>query len=66
MLGLHLYNRSDTIGYYSSILNIKGYPWIYYISFLFDACVPIYCFCAGYAIYIKKRLSKQYFKRYME
>lgn len=54
MLGLHLYNRNDTTGYYSSLLILGEYPWIYYVSFLFDACVPIYCFCAGYAAYLNK------------
>ena len=49
MVCLHLYNRSDTGGYYLSLLQIKGLPLVYYLSFICDACVPIYCFCAGYA-----------------
>ena len=54
MLGLHLYNRTDTVGYYTSLITINNNSLVYYISFLFDACVPIYCFCAGYAAYINK------------
>lgn len=53
MVGLHLYNRSDINGYYHTIINIGEYPLIYYLSFMFDACVPIYCFCSGYALYLK-------------
>lgn len=33
-----------------------GEPLIYYISFLFDACVPIYCFCSDYAMYLKQSI----------
>lgn len=64
MLCLHLYNRSDINGYYSSLLNIHGLPLVYYLSFICDACVPIYCFCAGYAAYLKKDIHiKNTFKR---
>ena len=60
MLGLHLYNRTDINGYYIPLIYVKGYPIIYYISFLFGICVPIYCFCGGYAAYIQKEKSKKY------
>lgn len=37
MVCLHLYNRFDTVGYYSSLLQIKGLPLAYYLSFICDA-----------------------------
>ena len=54
MVGLHLYNRVDLIGYYHPYLYIGEQPIIYIVSFLFDACVPLFLFCAGYAVYINK------------
>lgn len=60
MVCLHLYNRSDTEGYYLSLLQIKGLPLVYYLSFICDACVPIYCFCAGYAAYLQKDNNMKY------
>lgn len=59
MVGLHLFNRTDTVGYYQPIFYIGNTPIIYYISFLFDACVPIYCFCSGYALYLKNSNIKE-------
>lgn len=55
MIGLHLYNTLDYENLYQPILK-WGEPLIYYISFLFDACVPIYCFCSGYAMYLKQSI----------
>lgn len=64
MVGLHLYNRTDIDNYYKSIIIINNYPLIYYISFIFEACVPIYCFCSGYAAYVNKNQGKKkFFKR---
>lgn len=57
MVCLHLYNREDIVGYYTPLLYIGGKPLIYYISFIFDACVPIFLFSAGYAAYIQKDRS---------
>ena len=59
MIGLHLYNRIDIENYYNASIMINNNPLIYYISFIFDACVPIYCFCAGYAAYINQNKSKK-------
>ncbi len=54
MVCLHLYNRYDYMdGFYKPLLFIKGQPLIFLLSFICDACVPIYCFCAGYAAYLK-------------
>lgn len=56
MIGLHLYNTLDYENLYQSLLYIGDNPLIYYISFLFDAYVPIYCFCSGYAMYLKQSI----------
>lgn len=40
-------------GFYKPLLFIKGKLLIFLLSFICDACVPIYCFCAGYAAYLK-------------
>lgn len=56
MIGLHLYNTLDYENLYQPLLYIGDKPLIYYISFLFDACVPIYCFCSGYAMYLKQSI----------
>lgn len=57
MIGLHLFNRVNLEGYYEPCIWVGNYPLIYYVSFLFDACVPIYCFCGGYAAYLSKDKS---------
>lgn len=59
MVGLHLYNRVELEGLYTPLIMIGDYPLVYYISFLFDACVPIYCFCSGYAAYLMKEKNKK-------
>lgn len=56
MIALHLYNTLDYENLYQPLLYIGDKPLIYYISFLFDACVPIYCFCSGYAMYLKQSI----------
>ena len=67
MVGLHLFNRSNYMGYYQPWFFFKNQPLIYYISFIFDACVPIYCFCSGYALYLKNAVSlKDNLKSYMK
>lgn len=66
MVGLHLFNRTDPTGYYHAWIYIRGVPLVYYISFLFDACVPIYCFCSGYAFYLKQAVSiKENIRRFL-
>lgn len=59
MLCLHLYNITNYSNLYTPLILIKGYPITYYLSFICDACVPIYCFCAGYAAYLLKNQSKE-------
>lgn len=63
MIGLHLFNRKDSVGLYTPIIFIGEDPLIYYISFLFDACVPIYCFISGYALYLRNDTFKNNIRR---
>lgn len=54
MLGLHLFNRVDIANFYDVKFYIGRTPLLTYISYIFDACVPIYLFCSGYGIYISE------------
>ena len=54
MLSLHLYNTTNYTDFYKPLITIKGLPITYFLSFICDACVPIYCFSAGYAAYLLK------------
>lgn len=64
MLSLHLYNTTNYTNLYNPLITIKGLPITYFLSFICDACVPIYCFCAGYAAYLlKKESMHKRFKR---
>ena len=57
MIGCHLYNTLNYSNLYHPTITIGDTPLIYYISFLFDICVPIYSFCTGYAMYLKRSLD---------
>ncbi len=63
MLGLHLFNRSDIANYYDVNIYLRGIPLLTYISYLFDACVPIYLFCSGYGLYISEESGSNMKKR---
>ena len=53
MVSLHLFCRRDNLPY-NCILYIKNTPLVYYLGLWGDQCVALYCFCAGYASYIKQ------------
>lgn len=53
MLGLHLFNRIDYESYYTLHLYIGNMPLLTCVSYIFDACLPIYLFCSGYGLYTK-------------
>lgn len=55
MLGLHLFNRTDITNYYDVKIYLGGAPILTHISYIFDACVPIYLFCSGYGLYISEK-----------
>lgn len=51
MVMLHLFCRLDNLPYTPWIW-IGSTPLIYYLGLFGDLCVPIYCFCSGYAHYL--------------
>lgn len=48
MVMLHLFCRRDNLPY-TPLLWIGNVPLIYYFGLFGDICVPIFCFCSGYA-----------------
>lgn len=63
MLGLHLFNRSDISNFYDVKICLRGVPILTRISYIFDACVPIYLFCSGYGLYISEDAGSNMKKR---
>ena len=63
MLGLHLFNRIDIAGFYDVKIYWGGIPLLTYISYIFDACVPIYLFCSGYGLYVSEASGNTMKKR---
>lgn len=51
MIMLHLFCRRENLPY-TPILWIGDVPFIYYLGLFGDYCVPVYCFCSGYAHYL--------------
>lgn len=65
MLGLHLFNRSEITNYYDVRIYLGGgVPLLTVISYIFDACVPLYLFCSGYGLYISERSGSNMQKRF--
>ncbi len=63
MVLLHLFCRLGNLPY-TPLIWIEDVPLIYYVGLFGDMCVPIYCFCSGYAHYLLKRKQpQQYFHR---
>lgn len=61
MVALHLFCRLENLPY-TPIIYINNIPLVYYLGLFGDICVPIYCFCSGYAQYLLiEREKKQYF-----
>lgn len=64
MLGLHLFNRIDIAEFYDVKIYWGGrVPLLTYISYMFDACVPIYLFCSGYGLYVSEASGSNMKKR---
>ena len=62
MVMLHLFCRLGDLPYRPWIW-IGETPLIYYLGLFGDCCVPIYCFCSGYAHYLlKEKLQTDYLK----
>ena len=63
MVILHLFCRLGDLPY-TPWLYIGNTPLVYYFGQFGGICVPIYCFCSGYAHYLlREREGKRYFRR---
>ena len=63
MVMLHLFCRRDNLPY-TPLIWFGDLPMIYYLGLFGDLCVPVYCFCSGYAHYlIADRQQADYPKR---
>ena len=63
MVMLHLFCRLGDLPYTASIY-IGKIPLIYYLGLFGDICVPIYCFCSGYAHFlINEKDKERYIKK---
>lgn len=60
MVMLHLFCRLGELPY-SPLIWLGDIPLVYYLGLLGDMCVPIFCFCSGYAHYL---LSEEFAKEY--
>lgn len=61
MVMLHLFCRIDNLPY-EIFINIGEKPLIYYIGLFGDLCVPVFCFCSGYAQEILANKENNYNK----
>ena len=62
MVMLHLFCRLGDLPYTPWIW-IGETPLVYYLGLFGDMCVPIYCFCSGYAHYLLYEKQKESYKR---
>ena len=63
MVMLHLFCRLGNLPYTPWIW-VREVPLIYYLGLFGDICVPIFCFCSGYAHYLMAQTQgSQYQKR---
>lgn len=63
MVILHLFCRLGELPY-SPLIWIGNVPLVYYLGLFGDMCVPLFCFCSGYAhILLSENLGKQYKNR---
>ena len=66
MVLLHLFCRQGELPYCPMIW-VGDTPLIYYIGLLGDMCVPIFCFCSGYAQFmLYEKTNKQYIRSIFE
>jgi len=63
MVFMHLFQRLDYRGLYTPLLYIGAKPLVFYAALLSDFCLPMYCFCSGYAHHIMwKNQGGAYYK----
>ena len=58
MVMIHLFCRSGELPY-SPLIGVGKPPLIYYFGLLGDMCVPVFCFCSGYAHFLLSELCKK-------
>lgn len=58
MVLLHLFCRLGELPY-EPMLHIGETPFVYFIGLFGDLCVPVFCFCSGYAHYLLKEKKKE-------
>ena len=63
MVFLHLFCRKDYTDMYHPWVFIGKVPFVYYISLVCGACVPIFLFCSGYGLYSQNQDFKKNIKR---
>ncbi|MBD5105621.1 MAG: acyltransferase [Lachnospiraceae bacterium] len=66
MVIVHLFAKKGADVYGSPLIWVKpGVPLVYYLGFLGGICVPFYCFCTGYALFVQfcSRELKKHIKR---
>lgn len=66
MVIVHLFAKKGADVYGSPLIWVKpGVPLVYYLGFLGGICLPFYCFCTGYVLFLQfsNMELKQYLKR---
>lgn len=70
MVIVHLFAKKGADVYGNPLIWVKpDVPLVYYLGFLGGICLPFYCFCTGYALFVqfsnmelKQYLKKTYFR----
>jgi len=66
MVIVHLFAKKGADVYGTPLIWIKpDVPLVYYLGFLSGICLPFYCFCTGYALFVQfnQMELKQFFKK---
>lgn len=64
MVALHLFCRLGELSY-TPLIYVGQVPLVYYLGLFGDLCVPVYCFCSGYAHYLLKEKHIDKYPRVM-
>lgn len=64
MVMLHLFCRLGDLPY-TPLIWCGGTPLIYYLGLFGDLCVPVYCFCSGYAHYLMADSQKSKYPKHL-
>ena len=64
MVMVHLFCRLGNLPY-TPLIWIGKTPLIYYLGLFGDLCVPVFCFCSGYAHYLLKEKCKAAYPKYI-